>query len=93
MTLFEILLFLIVAAICGGVARSLAGGANGGCFVSIAVAFVGSMLGGKLAQYTGMPEPLPIEIGGVQLPIVWSIIGGALFVAALRLISGAGRRE
>ncbi|MCC9606295.1 hypothetical protein LOC68_18590 [Blastopirellula sp. JC732] len=89
MTFFEILLFLIVAAICGGVARSLAGGTNGGCFVSIAVAFVGSMLGGKLAQISGMPEPLPITIGGTQLPIVWSIIGGAIFVAALRMISGA----
>lgn len=92
MTLFEILLFLIVASICGGVARSLVGGTNGGCFVSIAVAFVGSMLGGKLAQLSGMPEPLPITIGDTQLPIIWSIIGGALFVALLRLISG-GRKE
>ena len=92
MTLFEILLFLIVALICGGIARALGGGTRGGCLVSLAVAFIGALLGGKLAQLAGLPEPFMLVLGGRSLPIVWSIIGGAVFVAVLRLVSGRGER-
>lgn len=92
MTLFEFLLFLVVALICGSVARALGGGTRGGCLVSLAVAFIGALLGGKLAQLAGLPEPFMLVIGGRGLPVVWSIIGGAVFVAALRLLSGRGER-
>ena len=92
MTLFEILLFLIVALVCGGIARALGGGTRGGCLVSLAVAFIGALLGGKLAQLAGLPEPFMLVLGGRSLPIVWSIIGGAVFVAVLRLVTGHGNR-
>jgi uncharacterized membrane protein YeaQ/YmgE (transglycosylase-associated protein family) len=60
--------------------------------VSLAVAFIGALLGGKLAQLAGLPEPFLLEIGGRSMPIVWSIIGGAVFVALLRLLSGRADR-
>lgn len=88
MTLFELLLFLVVALICGSIARALGGGTRGGCLTSLAVAFIGALLGGKLAQLLNLPEPFTLQVGGRGLPVVWSIIGGALFVAALRLLGG-----
>jgi uncharacterized membrane protein YeaQ/YmgE (transglycosylase-associated protein family) len=90
MTLFEILLFLVVALICGGIARALGGGIRGGCLTSLAVAFIGALLGGKLSQLAELPEPFMLTLGGRSLPVLWSIIGGALFVAALSLLSGRG---
>ena len=86
------MLFVVVALICGSVARALGGGTRGGCLVSLAVAFIGALLGGKLAQLAGLPEPFMLAIGGRGLPVVWSIIGGAVFVAVLRLLSGRGER-
>jgi len=35
----------------------------------------------------GLPELIPVQIGGTSFPIVWSIIGSALFVAVIALIS------
>ena len=90
MTLFEILLFLVVALICGGIARALGGGIRGGCLTSLAVAFIGALLGGKLSQLAELPEPFMLTLGGRSLPVLWSIIGGALFVAALSLLGGRG---
>jgi len=92
MTISELLLFLIVALLCGSIARALGGGSRGGCLVSLAIGFIGALLGGKLAQVLSLPEPLPLEVGGRGMPIVWSIIGGALFVAVLRLLSGRSDR-
>jgi uncharacterized membrane protein YeaQ/YmgE (transglycosylase-associated protein family) len=90
MTVFEVVLFVVVALICGSIARALAGGTRGGCLTSLAVAFIGALLGGKLSQLAGLPEPFMLEAGGHGLPVLWSIVGGALFVAVLRLLSGRG---
>ena len=86
---------LIIAekpSVAADIARALGGGTQGGCLVSLAVAFIGALLGGKLAQLAGLPEPFMLVIGGRGLPVVWSIIGGAVFVAVLRLLSGRGER-
>jgi hypothetical protein len=34
-----------------------------------------------------LPELLPITVGDVSFPVVWSIIGAALFVAVLSLLT------
>lgn len=85
MTLGGLLLLLIIAGICGSLAQALAGYSHGGCLVSIALGFVGAVLGTWLAHTMGLPELLTIQVGGQGFPIVWSIIGAALFVAVLNL--------
>jgi len=35
-----------------------------------------------------LAEPLTFHVSGQPFPIVWSIIGAALFVALLHLLSG-----
>ena len=87
MTIVELLLLLLVAGVCGGLAQSLSGYSHGGCLVTIVVGFIGTMVGTWLARVTGLPEIFAITVGGKSFPIIWSIIGGALFCAVLGLIT------
>jgi uncharacterized membrane protein YeaQ/YmgE (transglycosylase-associated protein family) len=87
MTLPGLILLLVIAAICGAIGRALAGGTRGGLFVSIAVGFVGALLGPWVAAQMKLPEPFMVHISGHSFPVLWSIIGAALFVAIIHLIS------
>ena len=87
MTLLNLILLLLVAGVCGGVAQALVGYSHRGWLVSIALGFVGALLGTLLAGALGLEEVLALRIGDGTFPIVWSIIGAALFVAALHLLS------
>lgn len=86
MSLESFLLLLLVAGVCGSLAQGLVGYSHGGCLVSIALGFVGAILGTWLAHLLGLGELLAIQFGGQSFPIVWSIIGAALFVALLNLL-------
>jgi uncharacterized membrane protein YeaQ/YmgE (transglycosylase-associated protein family) len=86
-TLPGLIFLVVVAAICGAVGRAIAGEIRGGLIVSIAVGFVGALLGPWLAVQLKLPEPLMIHISGHSFPVLWSIIGAALFVAIIHLIS------
>jgi len=88
MTIVELLVLLVVAGVCGAVGQAITGYSSGGCLVSIAVGFVGALIGRWLARNIGLPELFSVNIGGTQFPIVWSIVGSALFVAVIALISG-----
>jgi uncharacterized membrane protein YeaQ/YmgE (transglycosylase-associated protein family) len=88
-TLWTLLVYLLIAAVAGGIARAIAGGTHGGCLVSIALGFIGGILGSWIARRAGLPEPLMIEFaGGVRFPFLWSVIGATLFVAVVVLITG-----
>jgi uncharacterized membrane protein YeaQ/YmgE (transglycosylase-associated protein family) len=87
MTLIDLLILLLVAGICGALGQAIAGFSRGGCLVSIALGFVGALIGMWLARMMGLPELIPVNIGGTNFPIVWSIIGSALFVAVIALIT------
>jgi len=86
MTLLDLLLLLLVAGVCGSLAQSIAGYSHRGFLTSIALGFVGALLGSWLARAFGLGEVLALHVGGAMFPIVWSIIGAALFVAALHLL-------
>ena len=87
-SLFQFLFLLIVAAICGSIGRAIVGYSHGGCLVSIALGFIGALFGKWLADILGLPLVFRLSIGGHSFPILWSIIGAALFVAVINLISG-----
>lgn len=87
MTLLHFLLLLLIAGVCGSIAQALVGGTPGGCLVSIALGFIGALLGSWLAQLMGLPDVLVLDVGGQPFPVVWSIIGAALFAAVLSLLT------
>ena len=87
-TLPGLIVLIVIAAICGGIGRAIAGGTRGGAVVSIALGFIGALFGPWVAQQLSMSEPLQLQLSGQSFPIVWSIVGAALFVAFLHLMSG-----
>lgn len=89
MTLIGFLILLIIAAICGSIGQSLAGYDLGGCLVSIVVGFIGAYLGMWIAGKFGLPEIFTISIEGRPFPIVWAVIGSAIFTAIVALIRRA----
>jgi uncharacterized membrane protein YeaQ/YmgE (transglycosylase-associated protein family) len=87
MSLLGLLILLLIAALCGSLGQALVGYSRGGCLVSIVVGFIGAYIGLWLSAQLGLPELWTVNIEGESFPILWSIIGSALFTAVLSLIS------
>jgi uncharacterized membrane protein YeaQ/YmgE (transglycosylase-associated protein family) len=87
MSLLDLIVLLIIAGLCGALGQAITGFSRGGCLVSIAIGFIGAILGMWLARLMGLPELFSIRIGDTNFPIVWSIIGSALFVAIISLLT------
>lgn len=87
MTILDIVILLVIAGICGALGQAISGFTRGGCLVSIALGFVGALLGMWLSRALGLPELFAVQIGTTSFPIIWSIIGSALFVAVIALIT------
>ena len=85
MTLLSLLLLLLVAGICGSVGQAIAGFSRGGCLTSIALGFIGALLGMWISRAVGVGELFAVRIGDESFPIVWSIIGATIFVAIIGL--------
>jgi uncharacterized membrane protein YeaQ/YmgE (transglycosylase-associated protein family) len=92
-TLTGLLILLVIAGVCGAIGRAIGGGTGGGFFVSIAIGFVGALLGTFIASYLRLPELLMVAVDGRAFPILWSIIGATLFVALVHLLSGGASRR
>ena len=89
MTLIGFLVLLLIAAICGAIGQSLAGYDLGGCLVSIVVGFIGAWLGLWIAGKFGLPEIWTVNIEGKPFPIIWAIIGSAIFTLIVALLRRA----
>ena len=87
MSVLDFVILLIIAAICGSVGQALAGYSVGGCITSTLVGFVGAVIGTWIAGLLGLPEVFAVNVGGRAFPIVWSVIGSALFVAVLAMLT------
>ncbi len=80
----KLLILLLIAFICGSLGARLAGSSKKGCFASIALGFIGAMIGSWLSRELEIGDLLYVK----NIPILWSITGSALFVAVINLISG-----
>jgi len=87
MSLIEFLVLLLVAGLCGAIGQAISGFSRGGCLVSIALGLIGALVGLWLARALGLPELFVVNIGGRGFPIIWSIVGAALFVAVIGLLT------
>ena len=87
MSVLSFLLMVLIASITGAVGASLAGRSKTGCLSSIALGFVGAIIGTYIAQELHLPRFWTLTFGGHPFPIIWAVIGSSLFVAVLNLFS------
>ena len=88
MTVLELVVYLIIAGVCGAVARALVGGTAGGFVISVLIGFLGAFVGTWLAHVLRLPVLLAVAIGGHPFPIVWSVLGGVVLVALTQVLMG-----
>jgi uncharacterized membrane protein YeaQ/YmgE (transglycosylase-associated protein family) len=93
MTLLELLVLLAVAGVAGALGQAIAGYSHGGCLFSIALGFIGALLGSWIARTMGLPPVFTVAIGGQPFPIIWAILGAALFVALLGFLRRGGDKK
>jgi uncharacterized membrane protein YeaQ/YmgE (transglycosylase-associated protein family) len=91
MTLLDLLILLLIAGVCGSLGQTISGYSHRGCLSSMAIGFIGALLGMKLAQTLHLPEIFTVAIGAVRFPILWSIAGSAIFVAIISLLTRRAR--
>ncbi len=82
-----LLILIVIAAVCGAIGKAIAGDVRGGLIVSIVLGFIGALLGPWVAGKLSLSEPFMVTIGGHPFPVLWSIIGAAIFVAIVHLVS------
>src|SRR5690349_15132725 len=105
MTLLELIIFLIIAGLCGVIAEMIVGFSPGGFIASIVVGLIGAYLGSWLAGVLGLPRVLstatlvpqtsgsPIITTNFTFDIVWSILGAIVLLFIISLVRSAGRRR
>jgi uncharacterized membrane protein YeaQ/YmgE (transglycosylase-associated protein family) len=93
MSILGFIVLVIVAAVAGSLGQALAGFSRGGCLASILVGFIGAYLGWWLAGELGLPPVLVLNIDGQPFPLVWAIIGSALFAGVLGILARTGGRH
>ena len=84
-TVPELIILIVIAAVCGTIGRAIGGGVRGGLLVSTALGFIGAVIGPWVAARLGLPEPFMVHVSGHLFPVLWSIIGAAVFVAVVHL--------
>ncbi|WP_297044650.1 GlsB/YeaQ/YmgE family stress response membrane protein [Thermoflavifilum sp.] len=92
MTLGSFLVLLLIAAICGAIGQSLAGYNLGGCLVSLIVGLIGAYIGTWLAAQLHLPVFLAVRIQGETFPVVWAVIGSAIFTFIVALLRNLIRK-
>ncbi len=83
MSIIELLVLLVVAGLAGALGQTIAGYSHGGCLASIAVGFIGALLGSWMSRVLHLPDVLILQVGSQAYPLVWSVVGAALFVAVV----------
>ena len=87
LSLENLIILLIVGGLAGAIGQRLAGYSRGGCLTSIALGFIGALIGTWAVKQFNLPEIYALKIGSTHFLIVWAIIGAALFVAVFGLLT------
>ena len=82
--MMKYLILALIAFVIGAVGARLGGSGGKGCLVSIVLGLVGALIGQWLSGLLGIGDLFYIQ----GLPVIWSVIGAALFVALINLFTG-----
>ena len=91
MSIWEWVVLFVIAGVCGGIGQAIAGYSRGGCLASIALGFIGALLGMWIAEQMKLPELFTVQVGNASFPVIWSIIGATIFVAVIALLARPSR--
>ncbi|HEY3135006.1 MAG TPA: hypothetical protein VGL29_03035 [Blastocatellia bacterium] len=83
----SLIILLIVGGLVGVIAQKLVGYSRGGCLMSIAIGFIGALIGSWAVKQFRLPEIYVLKIGSTSFPVVWAIIGAAVLVGVLGLLT------
>jgi uncharacterized membrane protein YeaQ/YmgE (transglycosylase-associated protein family) len=84
--LVELVVWLIIGALCGAIGEAIVGYSPGGLLVSIFIGLVGALVGSWLARQLGLPSILTFTFGGTTIELLWTILGAALLVLIVSLL-------
>jgi uncharacterized membrane protein YeaQ/YmgE (transglycosylase-associated protein family) len=87
LTIESFIILLIVAGVVGAIGQRLSGYSRRGLLTSIALGFIGALIGSWAVKQFDLPEIYMLKVGHTNFPIIWAIIGAAAFVAAFGLLS------
>jgi uncharacterized membrane protein YeaQ/YmgE (transglycosylase-associated protein family) len=90
-TLVEIIVWLVVAAICGAIGSAIVGYSAGGLLASMGVGLVGAVIGTWVARSVGLPALLEFTYGDVTIDLLWTILGSVILVGLVALLRRSGR--
>jgi len=93
MSFFGFLFLLFIASIAGSLGAHIAGRRGLGCLSSIVLGFIGALIGTFIARELGLPLSPYLRFGSHNFPIIWAVLGAAIFVAFLNLLSPRKTRE
>jgi len=82
----SLIILLIVGGLIGVIGQKLVGYSHSGCMTSIAIGFIGALIGSWAVKQFGLPEIYVLKIAHTSLPIIWAIIGAAVLVALLGVL-------
>jgi uncharacterized membrane protein YeaQ/YmgE (transglycosylase-associated protein family) len=87
MFLIEFALLLVIAGIAGAIGKALAGYRRGGCAVTVALGFIGALVGTWMARAMDLPQVFTLQVGRHPFPLAWSILGATLFLVVLGFLT------
>jgi len=80
-----------IAIACSVLAQGLTGYSTGGFIVSTGVGLIGAVFGMWLAPTLDLPQGYTLTVAGTEFPLLWTIAGSGLLVAALGALQGKRR--
>lgn len=87
LSLENLIILLIVGGLVGLIGQKLAGYSRSGCLTSIAIGFIGALIGSWAVKQFGLPEIYVLKVAHTSFLIVWAIIGAAVLVGVLGLLT------
>ena len=82
MSFISIVILCFIAAVCGSLGATIAGYSSRGCLTNVVLGLAGAIIGTWLSHIVHVRDFLYLK----GIPIIWSVIGAALFVAILNFL-------